>query len=363
MQHTERDTGLDLDALNEFSDYWEHVRTFYKPFDTSPPFGSAEVYLHEMPGGQFTNLKEQANSMGIGHRWPEIARTYADVNQLFGDIVKVTPSSKVVGDLTMFLITRGIKAEDVPNLPPGTPFPESVIDMLAGGLGQPMGGWPAEVQKVVLGDRPATTERPGALAAPVDLDEIRTKVAGIIGHEPTENEVYSYLMYPQVFEEFVSFSKDHSDVSVLPTTAFFYGLCQGEEIQVHIQAGKTLFIKLMHITEPNKDGERTIVFELNGVTRHLKVLDKSIRVEKKSRPKADKSNDRHIGAPMPGLVASLAVSLGQKVAEGEAILTLEAMKMYTTITAPAAGTIIELHVEAGETVESGDLLACLESQD
>ena len=361
LQHTKRDTGLDLDTLNEFSDYWEHVRTFYKPFDTSPPFGSAEVYLHEMPGGQFTNLKEQANSMGIGHRWPEIARTYADVNQLFGDIVKVTPSSKVVGDLTMFLITRGIKAEDVPNLPPGTPFPESVIDMLAGGLGQPMGGWPAEVQNVVLGDRPATTERPGALAAPVDLDDVRKKVAEIIGQEPTKNEVYSYLMYPQVFEEFVSFSKDHSDVSVLPTTTFFYGLCQDEEINVHIQAGKTLFIKLMHITEPNKDGERTIVFELNGVTRHVKVLDKTIRVEKVARPKADKKDASHIGAPMPGLVASLAVSVGQKVAEGDAILTLEAMKMYTTINAPAAGTIAELHIEPGDTVESGDLLACLES--
>ncbi len=359
LEHSERDTELDLDALNEYSDYWEHVRTFYKPFDTSPPHGSAEVYLHEMPGGQFTNLKEQANSMGIGHRWPEIARTYADVNQLFGDIVKVTPSSKVVGDLTMFLITRGIKASDVPNLPPGTPFPESVIDMLAGGLGQPMGGWPAEVQKVVLGERSATTERPGALAPPVDLGEVTERVREILGHKPSTHEVYSYLMYPQVFEDYVDFNHAHNDVSVLPSPAFFYGLCEGEEVQAHIQEGKTLFIKFLHQTEPNKNGERTLVFELNGVARHVTILDKSIRTETKARPKADSGNKDHVGAPMPGLVASLAVSVGNKVNEGDALLTLEAMKMFTTITAPKSGTVASLEIATGDTVESGDLLVVL----
>lgn len=359
LQNTDRDTGLDLEALNEYSDYWEHVRTFYKPFDTSPPHGSAEVYLHEMPGGQFTNLKEQANSMGIGHRWPEIARTYAEVNALFGDIVKVTPSSKVVGDLTMFLITRGVKVEDVVNLPPGTPFPESVIDMLAGGLGQPMGGWPADVQKVILGDKPATTERPGALAAPVDLDETTATVEKLLGHEPSSLEINSYLMYPQVYEEYVGFCKAHGDVSVLPSPAFFYGLCRDEEIVVHIQEGKTLIIRFLHQTEPNKDGERTLVFELNGVARHVTVLDKSIRTEKKARPKADTGNDSQVGAPMPGLVASLAVSVGHKVSEGDPLLTLEAMKMFTTITAPKSGTVADLQVDAGDTVESGDLLLSL----
>src|SRR5204863_1184522 len=167
LQHTPRDTGLDLDALNEFSDYWERVREVYAPFDTAPKTGSAEVYLHEMPGGQYTNLKEQAASMGLGHRWHEIAQTYAEVNQMFGDIVKVTPSSKVVGDMTMFLVTRGIKAADVVNLEPGTAFPESVIDMLSGGLGQPMGGWPKAVQRVVLGDRAPKDERPGENIPPL----------------------------------------------------------------------------------------------------------------------------------------------------------------------------------------------------
>ncbi len=359
LQNTERDTELDLDALNQYSDYWEHVRTYYKPFDTSPPHGSAEVYLHEMPGGQFTNLKEQANSMGIGHRWPEIARTYADVNELFGDIVKVTPSSKVVGDLTMFLITRGIKAEDIPNLPPGTPFPESVIDMLAGGLGQPMGGWPADVQKVVLGDRKSTTERPGALAPAVELEEVSKTVKSILHHEPSTLENYSYLMYPQVFEDYVNFCESYGDVSVLPSPAFFYGLCQDEEILVHIQEGKTLIIRFLHQTDPNSDGERTLIFELNGVARHVKILDTSIRTEKKSRPKADEKDENHVAAPMPGLVASLAVSVGSKVSEGDALLTLEAMKMYTTITAPKDGTVAELQVDSGDTVESGDLLLAL----
>ena len=359
LEHSERHTQLDLDALNEYSDYWEHVRTFYKPFDTSPPHGSAEVYLHEMPGGQFTNLKEQANSMGIGHQWPEIARTYAEVNQLFGDIVKVTPSSKVVGDLTMFLVTRGIKAADVPNLPPGTPFPESVIDMLAGGLGHPMGGWPPEVAEVILGDRQTTTERPGALVPPVDLEEVAGEVGGILGRDPTPHEVYSYLMYPQVFEDYVRFYEAYNDVSVLPSPAFFYGLCLGEEVLAHIQEGKTLFIKFLHQTEPNNDGERTLVFELNGVARHVTILDKSIRTGKKSRPKADDKNDKHISAPMPGLVASLAVCVGHKVNEGDALLTLEAMKMYTTITAPKSGVVAELHIASGDAVESGDLLLVL----
>ncbi len=357
LQHTERHTGLDLDTLNEYSDYWEHVRTFYKPFDTSPPHGSAEVYLHEMPGGQFTNLKEQANSMGIGHCWPEIARTYAEVNQLFGDIVKVTPSSKVVGDLTMFLITRGIKPSDIPNLPPGTPFPESVIDMLAGGLGQPMGGWPADVQKVILGDRPATTQRPGTLAAPVDLDEVTEKVREILERKPGTQEVYSYLMYPQVFEDYVSFCREYTDLSVLPSPAFFYGLTEGEEIVVHIQEGKTLFIKFLHVTEPHQDGTRTLVFELNGVARHVMVTDKSIASSAPARARADKGNPDHVGAPMPGLVASIAVSVGSKVKEGDPLLTLEAMKMFTTITTPKTGTVTELEVASGDTVESGDLLA------
>ncbi len=263
LKHTPRDTGLDLEALNEFSDYWEHVRAFYAPFDTAPKSGSAEVYLHEMPGGQFTNLKEQAAAMGLAHRWPEIARTYAQVNVLLGDIVKVTPSSKVVGDMALFLFTRGIRPADVVNLPPGTAFPESVIDMLSGGLGEPMGGWPSPVVKAVLGSAKVKRSKP----APVKLKEVKAELEVKTKREPSEDDLYSHLMYPSVFADFVKFSRDFGDVSALPTPAFFYGLSPGEEISVSIEEGKVLFIKLINLGAPDKDGRRVVSFELNGMPR------------------------------------------------------------------------------------------------
>ncbi|MEA3186647.1 MAG: pyruvate carboxylase, partial [Chthoniobacter sp.] len=229
LQHTPRDTGLDLEALNEFSDYWEQVRTYYAPFDTAPRSGLAEVYLHEMPGGQFTNLKEQASAMGLGHRWPEIARCYAEVNQLFGDIVKVTPSSKVVGDMALFLFTRGIKPADVVNLEPGSiAFPESVLDMLSGGLGEPMGGFPKDVVRAVLGDKKIKRTKP----EPVKLRDTRAEVAVKTKRDESDDDLYSHLMYPQVFADFAKFQASYSDVSCLPTPAFFYGLRPGEEVAV-----------------------------------------------------------------------------------------------------------------------------------
>ena len=355
LQHTPHDSGLDLDALNEFADYWEQVRTFYAPFDTSPRTGSAEVYLHEMPGGQFTNLKEQAASMGLGHRWPEIARCYAEVNQLFGDIVKVTPSSKVVGDMALFLFTRGIKPADVPNLPPGTPFPESVKDMLAGGLGEPIGGWPKDVVKAVLGKAKTKPAR----AAKVSLDAVRKELAGKLKHAPDEDELYSHLMYPDVFAAFTKFEREYGDVSVLPTPAFFYGLKPGEEIAVEIEQGKTLFIKLINIGAPDKDGHRVVFFELNGMPREVTITDKSLQTTKKARPKADPSKPLEIGAPIPGMVTNLDHGNGAKVSKGDKILTMEAMKMQTTIYAPCDGAIEELFVAAGDAVDAGDLLARL----
>jgi pyruvate carboxylase len=356
LQRTERDTGLDLDALNEMSDYWETVRTYYQPFDTAPKTGSAEVYLHEMPGGQYTNLKEQAASMGIAHRWPEIARTYAEVNQLFGDIIKVTPSSKVVGDMTMFLITRGIKAADVVNLPPGTAFPESVIDMLAGNLGQPLGGWPKQLQRVVLGNRKPLRGRPGASAKPVQLEKVRAELSAKLRREATDDDLFSYLMYPQVFLDFAKFQKDYGDVSVLPTPAFFYGLAPKEEIQVDLEEGKTLFISLANVSQPDEEGRRLVSFELNGLPRGTTVADKKIAPKTKLREKADPANPCEIGAPIPGMITSLAVNVGTKVAAGDKLVTLEAMKMLTTLTAPVEGVVESIHAQVGETVESKDLI-------
>jgi pyruvate carboxylase len=366
LQHTPRDTKLDLDALNEFSDYWEEVRKVYAPFDTAPKSGSAEVYLHEMPGGQYTNLKEQAAAMGLGHRWREIARTYAEVNQLFGDIVKVTPSSKVVGDMTMFLITRGIKPADVVNLEPGSVgFPESVVDMMSGGLGWVEDGWPVAVQRVVLGEKrfqEAQTAWKKVQAGKADklpaanLDKIRGELSDKLRREATDDDLYSHLMYPQVHADFAKFLREYSDVSVLPTAAFFYGLQPGEEISVDIQEGKTLFFKLINVGPVDADGRRTLLFELNGLPREAAIVDRSVQAKTKAREKADPANPLHVGAPIPGLVTALAVSIGHKVAKGDKLMTLEAMKMQTTIYAPADGVVEDIGAKVGDTVESKDLL-------
>ena len=360
LQHSPRDTGLDLAALNEFSDYWEQVRAAYAPFDTAPKSGSAEVYLHEMPGGQYTNLKEQAASLGLSGRWPEIARTYAEVNQLFGDIVKVTPSSKVVGDMTMFLITRGIKPADVVNLKPdSTPFPESVIDMLSGGLGQPVGGWPKKLQQVVLGKRKPIRGRPGASLPPLNFKKVRADLATKLKREISDDDLYSHVMYPEVFADFARYVRDYSDLSVLPTPAFFYGLKPGEEISVAIEEGKTLFIRLINIGAVDADGRRTVLFELNGVSRQTTIVDRSVQAKVKERAKADPAVPAQVGAPIPGLVTALSVGVGARVAKGDKLLTMEAMKMQTTIYAPCDGAVEAVHVQVGDTVESKDLLVLI----
>lgn len=357
----ERDPGLNFDALNEMSDYWEEVLEFYKPFNTAPRSGSAEVYFHEMPGGQFTNLKEQANAMGLGDRWRDIARTYAEVNQLFGDIIKVTPSSKVVGDMCMYLVTRGIRPQDVTQLAPGSQdFPESVIDMLSGGLGQPDGGWPADVQRIVLGDRVPTTKRPGELASPVDLEEKRAELAKTHGREISDDDLYSHLMYPAVFPDFEKFVSTYGKVTGLPTTAFFYGLSVGEEIEVWIDDGKLLFIKLIGIGEADDTGHRTIFFEFNGMPREALVLDRSLAAKDAvSKPKGDINDPMQAVAPMPGMVTDVVVGIGTRVKSGDPLLTIEAMKMLTTISASSDGVVEEILVKKGDSVATDDLLAKL----
>jgi pyruvate carboxylase len=373
LQHTPRDTGLNLDRLDRLSDYWEAVREHYRPFDTAPRTGSAEVYLHEMPGGQYTNLKEQASSMGMSHRWPEIARSYAEVNQLFGDIVKVTPSSKVVGDLALFLFSRGIKPADVVNLEPGSmPFPESVIDMFMGGLGWPEGGWPDAVWRAILGGARYTEAKaryelslqataagrpprdPSSDAA--ELARLTRDLAEKLKRDPTTDELFSHLMYPQVFADFQRHQREYGDVSVLPTPAFFYGLRPGEEISVEIERGKVLIIRLVSVGAPDKDGRRTVNFDLNGMAREASIPDRSVAAKAVARAKADLADPLQIAAPIPGLIAALSVSVGAKVAKGDKLLMMEAMKMQTTVYAPCAGVVSELFVALGDTVESKDLL-------
>jgi pyruvate carboxylase len=366
LKSSPQDPGLDLDSLNDISDYWEHVLGFYKPFDSAPRAGTAEVYEHEMPGGQYTNLREQANAMGLGHRWREIARTYAEVNQLFGDIIKVTPSSKVVGDMCMFLVTRGIKAADVTKIKPGSiDFPESVIDMLSGGLGQPDGGWPADVQKIVLGpNHKITTKRPGELAEPIDFDEVAKSLnlQSPISNNQSLDAIYSHLMYPAVYKEFQAVRTRYDDLSKLPSPAFFYGLQIGEEIEVEIDPGKILIIKLISIGEPDDEARRTLFYELNGTPRESIVVDKSLSTTATAaRRKGDPNDPSQVCAPLPGMVTEIAVSPGTEVKAGDKLVVIEAMKMLTTVSAPVDGIVKEIVVKKGIQIDSDDLLVILEA--
>ena len=361
LAHTRRETGIDLDALNTCADYWECVRTWYAPFDTGPRSGSAEVYIHEMPGGQYTNLKEQAEAMGLGARWHEIARTYAEVNLAFGDIVKVTPSSKVVGDMAIFLVTHGMTIQQFERL--GTDhhlsLPHSVVEMFSGALGTPEGGWPKELQSVILQGHKPERGRPGARLAPVDFEETTRTVEKKIGRPVQHDEVLSYLMYPDVFVKFARAAQTWGGVEVLPTPQFFFGMQKGEEITVDIEPGKRLVVKFLAISEPHPDGRRTVFFELNGQPREVTVRDRSLKASATERPKADPANPGHIGAPLPGMVTSVAVELNQTVAKGDRVLVIEAMKMQSTVYAPIAGKVVAIHAQVGQQVEAKDLLAII----
>ncbi len=362
LRHTPRDTGLELDALNECAAYWETVREWYAPFDEAPKSGTAEVYVHEMPGGQYTNLKAQAESMGLADRWPEIARTYAEVNRALGDIIKVTPSSKAVGDLALFLVSHGMTVEEFVRLGPhhNLNLPESIVEMVKGALGQPPGGWPRRIRQVILRNEKPIRGRPGAALKPVKFEQVAAELEKKIGEPPSRTDLLSYLMYPQVFLKFAEDRRKYGDLSILPTPAFFYGLRQGEEITVELEPGKTLFIKFLTVSEPHEDGTRTVFFELNGQPRVITVRDASLQVIRPAAVKADPSEPGHVAAPIPGAVSSIAVELGQKVNKGDKLLVLEAMKMQTTVYAPVSGRIAKILTHVGQHVEPKDLLMVIQ---
>ncbi len=361
LRHTERDTGLNISAIRELSGYWEHVRAQYAAFESGLAAPASEVYLHEMPGGQFTNLKAQARSMGLEEKWPEVARTYADVNQMFGDIVKVTPSSKVVGDMALMMVAQGLSRADVEDPTRDVSFPDSVVDMMKGNLGQPPGGFPKGiVNKVLKGEKPST-ERPGKNLAPIDLEEVRAKVSAEMGGKQIDDEdLNGYLMYPKVFLDYMGRHRTYGPVRTLPTRTFFYGMEAGEEISVEIDPGKTLEIRLQAVGETDETGEVKVFFELNGQPRSIRVPNRLVKSTTQARPKADTGNAAHIGAPMPGIVASVAVKAGQEIHEGDMLLTIEAMKMETALHADRAGTVKAVHVTPGAQIDAKDLLVELE---
>jgi len=357
LAHTERDTGLNIAAIRALSNYWEAVRGQYAAFESGLPAPASEVYLHEMPGGQFTNLKAQARSLGLEDRWHEVAQAYADANAMFGDIVKVTPSSKVVGDMALMMVAQGLSRAEVEDPAHEVAFPESVVDMLRGNLGQPPGGWPAGITaKVLKGETPATG-RPGAALPPVDLEAVRAQVsAELDGFAVDDEDLAGYLMYPKVFLDYMGRHRSYGPVRSLPTPVFFYGMQPGAELSAEIDPGKTLEIRMQAIGETNDDGEAKVFFELNGQPRVIRVPNRAVKSATAARPKAAEGNAAHIGAPMPGVVASVAVQAGQQVQAGDMLLTIEAMKMETAIHADRAGVVAALHVAAGQQIDAKDLL-------
>jgi len=361
LRHTPRDTQLDIDTLNECSDYWETIRTYYLPFDSGPKAGSARLYQHEIPGGQYTNLREQASAMGLGHRWREVEKMYAEVNQLFGDIVKVTPSSKVVGDMTLFLMTKEMQPADILKLDEkhDVSFPNSVVEMFSGVLGVPPGGWPKKLQKIILRGQAPLRGRPSANLEPVKFEEEQNSIEKKLGHPLHRDGLLSYLLYPDVFTKYDKFRQAYSDVSVLPTPTFFYGLKSGEEITVEIESGKSLIIKFLTISEPHPDGTRTLFFELNGQPREVNVRDRALRVVERAHPKADPADPGQVAAPTAGVISGVAVQANHAVERGAKLLTLEAMKMQSNIYAPISGRVVKILVTSGQHVEAKDLLVTI----
>ena len=362
----ERDPGLDTEWIRRISFYWEAVRAQYAAFENISQSPASEVYLHEMPGGQFTNLKEQARSLGLDTRWHEVAKAYSDANQLFGDIVKVTPSSKVVGDMALMMVSQDLKKDDVLDPKRDISFPESVVDMMRGSLGQPPGGWPEDIQKKVLKNETPITERPGALLKDLDLfaerETLEKDLGEEIGVEIDDLRFASHLMYPKVFRDFMMAQDKYGPTSVLPTPVYFYGMKAQQEIFITLEAGKTMVLRCLAIGETHEDGFKTVFFELNGQPRRVKVPDRAHGASAAAiRPKAEAGNAAHVGSPLPGVISQVTVEAGQEVKAGDMLLSIEAMKMETAIHAEHDGKIARLEVKVGDQVDAKDLLVVYEA--
>jgi pyruvate carboxylase len=360
LRDTDRDPGFDAKVIREISFYWEAVRTQYRAFESDLKGGASEVYLHEMPGGQFTNLKEQARSLGLESRWHEVARTYADVNQMFGDIVKVTPSSKVVGDMALAMVSSGLTRADVEDPNRDVAFPDSVVGFFAGDLGQPPGGFPKALQKKVLKGRTPLTERPGSYLKDVDIEAERGKLEKETGEPVDDFRLASHLMYPKVYGDFLKTQDKYGPTAVLPTAVYFYGLEQGQEIFAEIERGKTMVINYLGRAETNEKGQVRVFFDLNGQPRTITVPDRLKVGEVQVRAKAALGDAKQVGAPMPGVISGLQVKVGDNVAAGDVLLSIEAMKMETAIHAELDGVVAEVTVKPGDQIDSKDLLVRFE---
>ena len=360
LRHGPRDSGIDPAKLRLLSSYWEQVRRLYAAFESDIRSGASEVYVHGMPGGQYTNLREQARSLGIdAAHWPDVAQAYADVNEMFGDIVKVTPTSKVVGDMALLMVTSGLTPRQVLDPQVDVPFPASVVQLFRGDLGQPYGGFPQALQRKVLKGAPPLTERPGAQMPPADLDAERANIQQKVSRPVTDDDLASYLMYPRVWLDYAAERAQYGDVGILPSSVFFYGMDPGQEVTVELERGKTLIVRYVTSSDTHEDGTRTVFFELNGQPRSVRVPDRSQVPKRPPARKAEPGNPKQVGAPMPGTIATVAVAVGRKVARGDLLATLEAMKMETAVRAEADGEVTEVLVSPGQQVDAKDLLIVL----
>ncbi len=358
MKGQERELPLNIDSLNDYSTYWEDVREFYYPFESGLKAGSAEVYDHEIPGGQYSNLRPQAEALGLAEKFETVKKNYALVNEMFGDLVKVTPSSKVVGDMALFMTSNNLTTQDILEKGKSLSFPESVVSLFKGELGQPEGGFPSKLSEIILKGEKPFTDRPNAHLEPVDLDKEMAEFKKKFDKNRTELDLLSYLLYPKVYEQYYNHLQTYGEVWYIPTLPFFYGLKNGEEMLVEIAEGKTIVIRLLFVSEPNEEGLRTVSFELNGQTRRVKVKDESAKVDKVNNVKAVEENE--VGAPLQGKLAEIKVKVGEEVTENTPLFVIEAMKMESTITPPRAGVVKKVHLKGGDMVAQDDLVVTLE---
>jgi len=356
LEGTERVPDIDINDVEALSHYWEDVRKYYSDFESGMNAPHTEIYQHEMPGGQYSNLQQQAKAVGLGSRWEEVKEMYAKVNLMFGDIIKVTPSSKVVGDMALFMVQNNLTEEDVIAKGAKIDFPDSVVELFEGYLGQPHGGFPMELQKVILKDKEPITVRPGELLENVDFDHLKAKLEMEVNSPISKLDLLSYALYPKVFLDFMKTADQYGDVSVIDTPTFFYGMRIGEEIEVEIETGKTLIVQMLSIGQARPDGTRIIYFELNGQPREVIIRDESLKSTVVQKVKADPKNDEQIGATMPGTVIKVIVKNGDRIEPGDHLMITEAMKMETTVQAPFSAIVKEIHVTDGESIQTGDLL-------
>ncbi|MDH4122122.1 MAG: pyruvate carboxylase [Deltaproteobacteria bacterium] len=359
LRGTPRELGFDPAGLQHLSSYWETVRQYYFPFEAGLQAAAADVYVHEIPGGQYSNLKQQAESVGLGHRWEEVKQRYAEVNLAFGDIVKVTPTSKAVGDMALALVSSNLPITALDDDSVTVSFPDSVVSLFSGHMGQALGGFPEKLQKRILGGKAPLTERPGASLPPTDVEAVREKVREHHGVLLRDDELTGALLYPKVMDGFLNHQTRFSDTSMMDTPTFFYGLRPGEETQIEIEAGKRLIITLLTVGELKEGGKRTVFFDLNGRPREVVIHDHTVPEDNLVRRKADSHNPFHVAAPMPGKLTRIEVRQGQKVLKGELLAVTEAMKMENAITAKVDAIVDEILLQPGNTLEGGDLILTL----